>query len=289
MLRYFAAFLSLTTAGAAVAHECDAILASGVRNTYQLLQGGDFRNQFSSSYCNELGSQTGSGSSGGMSVGYKFFSFGASSGSSRNSEEFQKNCGSNSGNMSDAQYVSALQHVADQGIVDAWQKCMSSAYGVMITAEPASRGRLTITYRFRAAGNVASAVVKGEPSFDGLTCDGAIKDGTVIDTGGLAQLCRRQSEDEDVIVLINTNFQSATLVIPPLTKPVSVQEQPAASSGLTPEQMRQRQQSSGRGVDPTTGLSRLPAGVGMPVDQGVISIPPPRGQNLTPGEPRVIR
>ena len=59
MLRHFAVLLSLSAAGSAAAHECDAILASGVRNTYQSLQRGDFRNNFSSTYCNELGWETG--------------------------------------------------------------------------------------------------------------------------------------------------------------------------------------------------------------------------------------
>ncbi|WP_423211827.1 hypothetical protein [Paracoccus yeei] len=232
MLRLLAVLASLTTVGAAAAHECDAILSSGVRNTYQVLQDGEFRNQFSSSYCDELGSKTGSGNSGGMNVGYKFFTFGASNNSSRNAEQFQKNCGSNSGQMSDAQFVSALQHVADQGIVQAWQQCISSTYGVMITAETASKGRLTVTYRFRAAGNVASAVVRGEPIFDGLTCNEGIKNGTVIDTGGLAQLCRRESEDDEVIIVLNTSFQPATLVIPPLVKPSEVKIPPPPRPAL---------------------------------------------------------
>ena len=171
MLRHFAVLLSLSAAGSAAAHECDAILASGVRNTYQSLQRGDFRNNFSSTYCNELGWETGQTSGTSAGGGYATFSANINSNSSSKEAEYKKNCGSSAGGMSDDQYLSALKHVADRSIVEAWQQCIAAAYGVIATAETLSEGRLVILYRFRAAGNVTSATVSGAPSFDGLTCD----------------------------------------------------------------------------------------------------------------------
>jgi hypothetical protein len=110
-------FLSLVQ-GIAEAHECDAILEQGVRNTYQELRTGDFRSSFSSAYCNKSSQSSGStsGTNAGGAYGVYSFEFGQSG--SDNSASRNENCGNSSSSLQDDKYLRALQSVADKNIVN---------------------------------------------------------------------------------------------------------------------------------------------------------------------------
>jgi hypothetical protein len=112
----------------AAAGECDAILLSGVKNTFQELRAGDFAQSFQSAYCRKLSSSQSSSS--GAQVGGSYAGFGLSFGknSSDTAASRQENCGSNASAMSNAQYFNALQSVADPAIVAAWKSCTTKAY-----------------------------------------------------------------------------------------------------------------------------------------------------------------
>jgi len=195
--------------------DCDAVLKDGVFNSFQELRSGDLKNAFQNAYCNKQGNS--SGSSSGTSVGASYAGFGLDFGHNSNdtSQSRNENCGNGSGSMSDDQFVRAMQSVVDQHIVDVWLACKQAGYGITI------EGRLNgdffrLKYIFRAAGSVAQATVE-DPHIEGATCDDSVKKGTVINTGGRIQNCKRTG-DGPVSVTVNSNFQSAEFYIPAVRK-----------------------------------------------------------------------
>jgi hypothetical protein len=211
----------LLSRGLASASDCDAILQQGIRNTFQEVRTGDFRTAFQSAYCNKASADTGSSS--GTSAGGSYAGYGLNFGSnsSDTSQSRAENCGSNASSLSDDKYLKAMQSVADKNIVDAWSTCKSTTFGVMINGE-LNGNDLLITYIFRSAGAVNQAIVDGNPSISGAKCDNAVRDQTVINTGGRIQTCTRTG-DGPVSIAINTNFQPARFFIPAVVKPVSGQ------------------------------------------------------------------
>lgn len=212
----------LVIQGIAEAHECDAILEQGVRNTYQELRTGDFRSSFSSAYCNKSSQSSGSTSGTAAGGSYGLYSFDFAQSGSDNSASRNENCGNSSSSLQDDKYLRALQSVADKNIVDAWSACRSSASGVLLNGELNGKD-IFLTYVFRSAGSVTQAIVEGEPYISGAKCSDAVKDGTVINTGGRIQTCTRTG-DGPVSIAINTNYQPARFfipaVVPPKPKPV---------------------------------------------------------------------
>lgn len=215
MLVPFIGFTLLTQA-VAWAHECDAILQQGIRNTFEEVRTGDFKNSFKSAYCNK--NSTGNSTSSGMEVGASSAKYGLNFGSndSDTSEARAEYCGSTESALSDEKNLKAMQSIADKNIVDAWSSCKSTNYGVMINGELNGKN-LILTYTFRSAGSIAQASVEGDPYIGGAKCDTMVKRGTVINTGGRAQVCIRNG-DEPVSVVINTNFQPARFFIPAVAK-----------------------------------------------------------------------
>ena len=213
--------------GVASANDCDAILQQGIRNTFQELRTGDFRTTFRSAYCNKASAN--SRSSSGMDAGGSYAGFGLNFGSnsSDTNQSRAENCGDNASSMSDDKYVKAMQSVADKNIVDAWSACKTNAFGVIINGE-LNGNDLLITYIFRSAGSVNQAVVEGNPTISGATCNNTVQDGTVINTGGRIQTCTRIG-DGPVSIAINTNFQPARFFIPAVLKSGSGQ----SASGLS--------------------------------------------------------
>ncbi len=211
--------LFASSASRAQSHDCDAILEQGIRNTYQQLRTGDFRSAFASAYCNKTSASTGSSSGSDFGGSYGGFGLDFGSSSSNISQARAEICGQVSSAMSDAQLLKAMQSVADPNIVDAWSACKRSAYGVMINGE-LNGNDLVITYVFRAAGSIAQAKVDGAPYITGAKCNDAVRNGTIINTGGRIQSCTRDG-DGPVSIAINTDFQSARFFIPAVVKPKS--------------------------------------------------------------------
>lgn len=245
--------------GAASAHECDAILQQGLRNTFEELRSGDFRNSFDLEYCSRNSNSKGSTSGsqvGGSYAGYGL-NFGSNSGDT--SQSRSENCGNSSSSMSDANYVKAMQAVADSKIVEAWSQCRSSAYGVMINGELNGED-IIITYIFRSAGSINKATVDGEPYISGAKCNTAVKDGTVINTGGRVQICKRTT-DSPVSIAINTDFQPARFFIPAVIKERTNSSGEKAVKEISLEEMCKSYQGPGEPVE-CLGKRNLP-GVGV--------------------------
>jgi hypothetical protein len=192
--------------------ECDAILKDGTRNTFQELRTGDLRTAFENAYCGRNSNSRGSSS--GTSVGGSYAGYGLNFGqnSSDTAESRAENCGSSSGSMSDAKFQSAMTSVVDAKIVEAWQACVTQSVGVFILGT-LNGDTVALTYKFKTAGSVTQATVNGDPTVVGMQCDHAVKDGTVINTGGMIQVCQR-SGNGAVTVSVNTNFAPALFTIP---------------------------------------------------------------------------
>lgn len=206
----------------AMAHECDVILEQGIRNTFQELRTNDFRQAFSSAYCNKVHTSKSSSSGGSAGGSYGLYSLDFSSNSKDSKSSRIENCGDSAALVSEASYLKAMQLVADKNIVDAWSSCRNSAYGVMITGE-INGDDLIVTYVFRSAGAVSHAVVDGDPEIRNATCNAAVKDKTVINTGGRIQYCTRKN-DGPITIAINTNFQPARFFVPAVEKKASLPE-----------------------------------------------------------------
>lgn len=211
----------------AIADECDAILQQGIRNTFQEVRTGDFRTAFKSAYCKKDSSSRGSSS--GTEAGGSYGGYGLNFGqnSSDTAQARAENCGDSSSSMSDNNFVKAMQSVADKNIVDAWSSCKSSTYGLVILGE-LNGSDILVTYRFRSAGSVSQTVVSGTPYISGAKCDDAVKNGTIINTGGRIQSCSRTG-DGPVSIAVNTDFQPARFFIPAVVKQQPVQTQPTSS------------------------------------------------------------
>lgn len=210
-------------------NDCDVILKQGLRNTYKELRTGDFRQTFTSAYCNRTSENRGSSS--GLEGGGSFDGFGLDFGTSSSDQDNKQAslCGNSGSSMSDGNFVEAMKSVADDHIVDAWLACKRLDYGVLIKGE-LNGDDLLLTYVFRAAGAISQAKVEGDPYISGAKCNDTVKDGTVINTGGRIQVCKRTG-DGPVSVAINTNFQPARFFIPQVPKPVKRPEPAPVPAG----------------------------------------------------------
>lgn len=216
----------------AQSHECDSILSQGIRNTYRDLQSSDFRNQFSNKYCNQNQQTQSSGNSTGVGVGYKVFSFDFDNSNSSSSSIRASNCGESNGLNSDQKYVNAMRDVADPRIVEAWQTCMSNTTGLQILGE-LNGSSIVVKYVFRSAGAVARTSLTTDVRVRGAHCEDPIRAGTIINTGGLVQLCTRNGSDE-VTIIANSDFAPAMLFIP---APRQIKENAVARREPSPDEL----------------------------------------------------
>lgn len=207
-----AALMLMGTSGTALADDCDSILEQGVRNTYSEIRSNDFRTSFSNAYCTKHDSSH--GSERGTSVGGSYAGFGVSFGSNNNDTTASRNenCGTGGNALSDQRYLNALERVADPGIVEAWRSCKENSIGVIIEGRM-NGSLLTLTYRFRPAGDITQATVRERPHVSGATCKTSLEGGSIVGTAKWTQICNRLGDDP-VSVVVNTNFGSALYFLP---------------------------------------------------------------------------
>lgn len=264
-----ASFFLLFVQGIAEAHECDAILEQGVKNTYEELRTGDFRSSFSSAYCNK--SSQNSGSTSGTSAGgqYEVYKFDFSQSGSDNKSSRSENCGNSSSSLQDDKYLRALQTVVDKNIVDAWSNCRSNMAGVLINGELNGKD-IFVTYVFRSAGAVTQAKVDTVPDIRGATCNDAVKLGTVINTGGRIQTCTRTG-DGPVSIAINTDYMPARFFIPAVIHPKPKPAEPVQTPQQALEEKCKNWKGPGVPIDCAGGnsppIASSPPGMG-PAPQG---------------------
>jgi hypothetical protein len=216
-----------------LAQNCDAILQQGIRNTFQELRTGDFKTAFQAAYCNKTSGTQNKGNGVQLGGTYEQYSLNFNSNSSDTAESRVENCGSKASSMSDANYLKAMQSVADKDIVDTWRDCTILKYGVIVLGE-LNDSTLTITYKFMEAGSVTKAKVTKDVKVIGATCDSVVKEGTVIDTGGIIQTCTRDG-DAAVTIVVNNDFKAAKFFIPKVVKPPEIAPNPFAGKTLISE------------------------------------------------------
>lgn len=215
------------------ASECDAILSQGVRNTYQLKSNNDLKSEFEKSFCQKSSGNSGAGRGGNFGfLGSVKIDLGF------NSQKAQataaESCDKQSGKLSDAGFYDLMSYTVDPEIVRAWRDCSTNAYGPMILGE-LNGNDLTITYRFRPAGAIASTKVTGAPKVRGASCDDSLlKDGATLNSGGVMDSCTRDG-NKPVSIVLNTEFGPAKFFIPPVPeKPKLSPEARRFAAGLPP-------------------------------------------------------
>jgi hypothetical protein len=165
------------------AGECDAILQSGVRNTFDELRTGDFAQSFRNAYCHNQSSSTGSTS--GTEAGGSYAGYGLNFGQNKSDTAASRedNCGNSASEMSSSNYLKALQSVADPLIVKAWQQCTTKSYGLYINGD-LDGDFIPLTVKFLAAGSISQTTIRYKPTINGADCEPIIEKGMIINTGG---------------------------------------------------------------------------------------------------------
>ncbi|WP_153064611.1 hypothetical protein [Agrobacterium sp. LAD9] len=217
----------LTCSTAAFAGECDAILKNGVRNTYKTLQSGSFNSTFKQKYCDAYSTAKSGSNSGSAGGSYGPFSANGSVSNQRMENMSKELCSDTNSALSDERDLEILEAIADKNIVDAWSACVSSRGGLFVNGELNGK-TLVIEYRMRSAGAVNLATVEGNPTVINAKCDDAVKDGTVINTGGRFQTCTRESDDP-ITITVNTSFESKKFFIPAFNKEEVKKVEPAVA------------------------------------------------------------
>jgi hypothetical protein len=194
------------------AHDCDAVLSQGVRNTYQELRTSDVRSAFALAYCSKTSSS--SGRSSGTTAGGSYAGYGLDYGTnaSDTSESRTENCGGESLATSDTKYLNAMKSVADPGILAAWSTCMASQTGVLILGE-LNGDDIVLTYKSAGDSNTKPRATD-DPTVTGVVkCDTAVRKGMEIGSGGITQRCKRDGL-KAVTASINTTDKPALFMIP---------------------------------------------------------------------------
>lgn len=218
---------ALLTPSAAFAGECDAILKDGVRNTYKTLQSGSFNSTFKQKFCDAYSSSKSGSNSGRAGGSYGPFSANGSVSNQRMENMSKELCSDTDSALSDERDLEILQAIADKNIVDAWSACVSSRGGLFLNGELNGK-TLVIEYRMRSAGSENQTTVQGNPTVINAKCDEAVKDGTVITTGGRFQTCTRESDDP-ITITVNTSFESKKFFIPAFNKEEVKKVEPAGT------------------------------------------------------------
>lgn len=216
------------TSPAFAASDCDAILKDGVRNTFKTLQSGSFNSTFKQKFCDAYNSSKSGSNSGSAGGSYGLIS-GNGSVSSQKMENVSKDyCNDTASSLSDERDLEVLKLIADKNIVDAWSSCSSNRSGLFLNGELNGK-TLVIEYKMLSAGSIGQTTVEGNPTVINAKCDEAVKDGTVITTGGRFQTCTRESDDP-ITITVNTSFESKKFFIPALNKEEIKKAEPAATS-----------------------------------------------------------
>jgi hypothetical protein len=206
-------FLFLLSTSATLADECDAILKSGVRNTFHELRTTNFDQSFQNAYCQKTSSSRASSSDTQLGGSYAGFGIDLGQSGSDTAAYRQENCGNNAFATSEAKYLNALQSVADPNIVDAWRACKTRAYGLYINGD-LNGDDFDLIFKFLPAGSISSTEITGGPWINGAICNPqVVEEGTIIDTGGLIIPCKRRG-NEAVSVRVNSRFGPAKFYIP---------------------------------------------------------------------------
>lgn len=137
-------------------------------------------------------------------------------------------CSDTASAQSDERDLEVLKLIADKNIVDAWSSCVGNQSGLLLTGQLNGK-TLVILYKMRSAGSVNEATVEGNPTVINATCDNAVKDGTVINTGGRFQTCTRESDDP-ITITVNTSFESKMFFIPAFNKEEVKKVEPAVAA-----------------------------------------------------------
>lgn len=218
----------LTFSTTAFAGECDAILKDGVRNTYKTLQSGSFNSTFKQKFCDAYSSSKSGSSSGSAGGSYGIFQANGSVSNERLENMSKELCSDTASSLSDQRDLEIVQGIADKNIVEAWSACVRSQSGLFVNGELNGK-TLVIEYRMRSAGNVNQATVEGNPTIINAKCDEAVKDGTLITTGGRFQTCTRETDDP-ITITVNTSFESKKFFIPAFNKEEVKKVEPAAAA-----------------------------------------------------------
>ncbi|MGW6780820.1 hypothetical protein ACWF50_22695 [Brucella pseudogrignonensis] len=220
--------LFLTPLSIALAGECDAILKDGVRNTYKTLQSGSFNSTFKQKFCDAYSSSKSGSNSASAGGSYGLFEANGSVSNQKMESVSKDYCSDTASGQSDERDLEVLKLIADKNIVDAWSSCTGNQTGLFVNGQLNGK-TLVIQYKMRSAGAVNQATVEGNPTVINAKCDEAVKDGTVITTGGRFQTCTRESDDPTTIV-VNTSFESKMFFIPAFNKDEVKKIEPAAST-----------------------------------------------------------
>ncbi len=218
----------ITSSSTALAGECDAILKDGVRNTYKTLQSGSFNSTFKQKFCDAYSSSKSASNSGSAGGSYGPFSANGSVSNQKMESMSKDYCSDTASGLSDERDLEVLKLIADKNIVDAWSSCTGNQTGLFVNGQLNGK-TLVIQYKMRSAGAINQATVEGNPTVINAKCDEAVKDGTVITTGGRFQTCTRESDDP-ITIVVNTSFESKMFFIPAFNKDEVKKVEPAAAT-----------------------------------------------------------
>ena len=192
------------------ANECDAILASGVRNTYEQLRSGNFAQNFRYAYCSNESSSSSSSSQAQLTV-FDYFSIGGRGSDALVTKE--QYCKDTASASSEATFAKALASVADPNIVEAWKACTTHAYGLFVNGD-LNGDDLILTVKFLPAVGVTQTILQGNPYIAGAQCyTGSITNGIVINTAGVSVPCKRPGTNA-VTVVLNSPAGPARFYVP---------------------------------------------------------------------------
>lgn len=223
--------------------DCREILESGIRNTYSLNRGGDFRRSFSSGFCSS-NMQSGKSSSGGgidVTIPVDGFPLGLGGNySQKDAKSLQSNlCKNENGQLSDNQYEQVLRLVADPNIVSAWSACQQSQGGLLINGNMRDATNLVIELQFRNLGNVHETTLTSKPQVVGAVCPDLPWDkGTIINGSRQYAQCSRLGTSP-VSFIVNSQFDGARFYIPAPEKIV-------LSSDNSPDEQRRSDNRGGK-------------------------------------------
>lgn len=201
----------------AYSSECDAILEQGVRNTYLMNNGSNFKRNIIANYCKTTtGSWKGNtGGSLGLDIPIVDIPIGIDASYDQNEVKSTSDevCTNNSNYDEGANFTKVVKLIADPEIVNAWNQCKRFEGGVMLLGKALDDTNISVTMSFRNSGSVYQTTVTEDPAISGMNCTSMVKAGQIINGSTKTYTCKRYGNNPAVLNL-NNDYNGVSLYIP---------------------------------------------------------------------------
>lgn len=207
-----AAISGMLFASVGFAQNCDALLSTGLANTYSFSDNTRIEDAAALAVCSNRTRNSSSGS--GFDVNLPLAEIGSVLGFSATNEitraSVDQFCRSGQSASSRQAAVQFARSVLDPAALAAWSACVANSGGLSCATEPLSAGQFSVTVSWRRQNQGAGtdrAVIQGAPQLSNATCPGSPiqANAAIMDASALTEFCRFQDPAQPASIALNTS------------------------------------------------------------------------------------